>query len=123
MKCFIKVFDIFIIIIAAGITAFSINAAYRKSNGASSVLIRAEGVEWIYQINVNETVRINGHLGDTVVRIRDNHAWVESSPCENQNCVAAGFISRQGQWAACLPNNVLIMILGNGDEDIDAVVW
>ena len=87
------------------------------------MLIRAYGEEWIFQTDTDETVRIKGVLGETVLRIHGSQAWVESSPCENQTCVAAGFISRQGQWTACLPNNVLLMIIGNKDDDVDAVVW
>jgi hypothetical protein len=123
MKFPIKFIDILIIILAAGITFFSAYASYMKPRGTSKVLIRSQGEEWTFQIDADETVRVKGPLGDTVVRIRDNRAWVKSSPCENQNCVAAGFISRQGQWAACLPNNVLLMILGNGDDDVDAFAW
>jgi hypothetical protein len=123
MKLPVKIPDAVIVFIATGITIFSAYAAYIKPEKPASVLIRANGREWIYQIDAEETVKINGPLGDTIIRIRDNHAWVESSPCENQNCMAAGFIARQGQWAACLPNNVLIMILGNRDEGVDAVVW
>jgi len=103
----------------------SVYNAYVKPKDSLSVLIRAGGKEWIYKIDDDETVTIHGPIGDTVVRIHDNRAWVESSPCENQNCVAAGFVSRQGQWTACLPNNVLLMVLGDGDGggDVDAVVW
>ena len=115
--------DIIIILIAFGITIFSVFNAYVKPQGSSRVLIRSQGREWTYPIDADETISINGPLGDTVVRIHDNHAWVESSPCENQNCVTAGFIARQGQWTACLPNNILVMILGNGDDDVDTVVW
>ena len=116
--------DIFIVVFAVVLIIFSAYAAYMKPQGNARVLIKGHhGVEWIFQIDADETVKINGPLGDTIVRIKDNHAWVESSPCENKNCTAAGFIERQGQWSACLPNNVLVMIIGNGDEDVDAAVW
>jgi hypothetical protein len=123
MKFSIKFPDILIIIFATGVTLFSAYVSYVKPQGASKVLIRAGGEEWTFQADADETVRVKGPLGDTVVRIHEKCAWVESSPCENQTCVAAGSIFKHGQWAACLPNNVLVMILGNGDDDVDAVVW
>jgi len=123
MKLRIKITDVIIILLAAGLTFFSAFAAYVKPQGAARVLIRGQGSEWTFLLGDDETVVIPGPLGNTVVRIGDNHAWVESSPCENQNCVAFGLLERQGQWAACLPNNVLLMIEGTGEEDVDAVAW
>jgi hypothetical protein len=73
-------------------------------------------------LDADETVVVNGPLGNTIVKIYENRAWVETSPCENQTCVASGIVMRQGQWSACLPNHVLLIIQGE-DNDVDAVVW
>ena len=121
MKLPVKIPDIFIIFLAAGLTVFSAYSVYVKPQGVSQVLIKGQGSEWTFQLDADETVVVSGPLGDTVVKIHGNRAWVESSPCENQTCVASGFVERQGQWAACLPNNVLLMIHGTGDEDVDAI--
>jgi len=96
---------------------------YLTPQGNAQVLIRGQGSEWVFPIETQETIIVNGHLGNTIIRIGDNRAWVESSPCDNQTCVATGHVFRQGQWAACLPNNVLLMIQGDGNDDIDAVSW
>lgn len=118
-----KLPDVLIICFSLALVIFLSHSAYVKNTGTKTVLIRGQNDEWTYSIDADETVRVKGPAGITVIRIHENRAWVESSPCENQNCVAAGHISRQGQWAACLPNNVLVMITGNGDDDVDAVVW
>ena len=123
MKLRIKAPDILIILLAAGLTFFSAYTAYIKPGNSARVLIRGQGREWTFRIDAEETVVVPGPLGDTVVRIQDSRAWVESSPCENQTCVASGFAARQGQWAACLPNNVLLVIQGTEEGDVDAVVW
>jgi hypothetical protein len=123
MRSFFKIPDVLIIILAAGITFFSIFSVYMKPRTSSQVLIQAQDMEWTFPLNVEETVAVPGPLGDTVIRIHNNQAWVESSPCINQNCVETGAITRQGQWAACLPNNVLLIIHGAEDENVDAVAW
>ena len=115
--------DVLIILLAAGVSFFSAYNAYIKPGGQAQVLIRGQGGEWTFPVNAEETVVVAGPLGDTVVRIHENRAWVESSPCENQTCTASGHIARQGQWAACLPNKVLLMIQGTGGGDVDAVAW
>ena len=119
----IKIADILIISLAFGFTVFSGYIAYIKPQGQTYIFIQGQGSEWTFPLNVEETVIVPGQLGNTIVRIQENHAWVEFSPCENQTCVASGFVWRQGQWAACLPNNVLLIMKGNNEQDIDAVVW
>jgi hypothetical protein len=123
MKLQVKFLDILIIMLAAGITLYSAFTVYVKPQGQARVLIRGQGGEWTFPADAVETIAVSGPLGETVVRIRENRAWVESSPCENQTCVASGPLARQGQWAACLPNNVLLMIQGTEDEDVDTAAW
>jgi len=121
----LKPADIVIIAFALVLTVFSAHAAYLQPHEQTSVLMRTQDTELVYYMNGNddETISLKGPIGHTVVRIENGKAWVESSPCDNQTCAATGVISRAGQWAACLPNSVLIMIQGNKDNDVDAVSW
>ena len=123
MKQKVKIPDIIIILLVAAVTCFSAYSAYLKPQGKTQVLIRGQGSEWTFPIDAEETVIVHGMIGNTTVQISKNRAWVESSPCHNQNCVAAGHVARQGQWTACLPNGVLLMVQGKGDEDVDIIAW
>jgi len=123
MNLRIKIPDVIIILLAGGLVFFSAFAVYVKPQGQARVLIRGRGGEWTFPVDVEQTVVVAGPLGDTVVRIHGSGAWVESSPCGNQTCVASGRLARQGQWAACLPNSVLLLIHGTEDENVDTVVW
>jgi hypothetical protein len=108
----IKGLDIVMILLALGLTGTSAFAAYVKPSNTIQVLINGSGREWVFPLDTDERVTVAGPLGDTIVRIQDNQAWVESSPCTNQVCVAAGHVNAQGDWVACLPNNVFLMIEG-----------
>jgi hypothetical protein len=123
MRIWLKSFDIIIILAVVCLTFFAAYTAYFKPQGNSHVLIRALNSEWIFPIESNETIVVSGPLGNTIVKIHENSAWVESSPCDNQTCMAAGSIARQGQWAACLPNNVLLIIHGIKDNEFDIIAW
>ena len=84
--------------------------------------------KWIYPLSAEETVRVAGVLGgDTVVRISGGEVWAESSPCDNQTCVAMGRINAVSMfpWVACLPNNVFFKVEGTDDVDIhvDGAAW
>jgi len=121
MKHFIKLPDILIILLVTGITLYFTYTVYFVPQGSAQILIRGQGSEWTFPVETEETITVTGPLGYTIVRVENQYTWVEESPCLNQTCVASGKISRQGQWAACLPNNVLIMIQGTGDNEVDAV--
>ena len=123
MRSRVKTFDIPIILLAAGLTFFAAYDVYMKPHGRTQVLIRSQAREWVFPFEAEETVVVVGPLGNTTVRLRENQAWIESSPCDNQNCVVTGRLFRHGQWAACLPNNVLLVIQGTQENDIDDVVW
>jgi len=122
MKIKVKAFDIIIILAVAGLTFFATYVAYMRPHGKDQVLIQGQGGEWVYPIEADATVVVTGPLGDTTVRIQGNSAWVESSPCDNHTCIAVGSISKQGEWAACLPNNVFIVVNGI-EDDIDGISW
>jgi hypothetical protein len=121
-KTLIKPPDIVIIILGVMLTVYPAIALSRDD--AARVLIRGPGQSWVFPLNTEETVIVKGNLGDTIVRIHGNEAWVESSPCENKTCVITGHIRKYGAWSACLPNGVLIAIEGKESEEVpDAVAW
>ena len=125
VKTPIKLWDIIIIIIALFFTGFSALNIYAKPSGAEQVMIQCRGNQWIFPLDANEIVEVPGPLGNTVIKIQNRHAWVESSPCRNQICVAAGHVHRAGIWIACLPNNVLLIIDGSDklNDQVDAFAW
>jgi len=124
MRSKIKILDIVIIIFAAAVIIFSIYFVYAPPRGRTLVYIQGAKEQWYYPANAQETVTVNGVIGGTVIKIDGGRAWIDSSPCGNKTCAAAGFLTRQGQWAACLPNNVLLMLIGGKeDENIDSIAW
>ena len=58
------------------------------------------------------TVALAGPLGKTILRIRGGRARIVASPCPRKICIGMGAISRQGQMIACVPNHILVRILG-----------
>jgi len=124
IKLPIKAFDFFIILLALFLTGFSFYRVYANPQSSLQVLIEGQNQKWIYPLGAEESIKINGPLGFTLIRLKGKEAWVESSPCKNQLCVAAGILRGCGDFAACLPNRVIIAIEGyEADREIDAHVW
>ncbi|MDR0451803.1 MAG: NusG domain II-containing protein [Treponema sp.] len=120
----LKPFDFAVIGAAALLTAYCAFSAYAGAREGGRVLVRGSGGRWIFPLDAEETVEVPGPLGVTVVEIKDLRVRVVSSPCANQTCVASGHIGSGGQWTACLPNEVLVVIEGGaGGPDVDTGTW
>jgi len=57
-------------------------------------------------------IRVPGPLGVTQIQIRHHRVRVVSDPGPRQLCVREGWISRAGEAAICLPNQVSVEIIG-----------
>jgi len=60
--------------------------------------------------DVERTIAVQGPLGVTRIEIRGSSARVVSSPCPDKICVRMGWLSRVGEYAACLPNRVVMTV-------------
>jgi len=121
----VKYLDTVVILLAVAVTGFSVFTAYVKPENATEVLIQGAEQQWIFPLDAEESIDVQGPLGITVVRIHGNEAWIESSPCENQTCITMGHAKAGGDWVACLPNRVFVTIEGSDDSEktIDAAAW
>jgi hypothetical protein len=123
----VKPFDFAAVGLAIVLTAASAIMVYGKGkpDAQPQVFIRGLTQSWVVPLDADETLSVPGPLGNTVVRIRNHQAWVVSSPCDNQVCVAAGHIFGNGQWVACLPNQVMLMVeeAESESQDFDAGTW
>jgi hypothetical protein len=119
----LKPLDIPVILLSAALCIGSGIMVYALPQGKAQVTIRGQDRAWVFPLNAEETISVPGPLGDTVIRIHGGSAAITASGCNNQTCVAAGHLSQQGQWAACLPNNVFLLIEGKADDAPDASAW
>lgn len=115
----------FIFAAAALISAFSFP---RPAEGKAMVRIISNGEEFgTYPLDKNAEIEIVREGHRNVVIIQDGIVHMDYSNCKNQICVHTGEISDKGEIIVCLPNYVIVEIIGNGeggedDEAIDAIV-
>lgn len=62
----------------------------------------------------NRMVDLEGPLGSTRLEIRDGRARILASPCPTKACIGMGAIARAGELLACVPNQLLVRIDGEG---------
>lgn len=68
----------------------------------------------------DQVLYLDGPLGRSRVEIAGRAARIAASPCPEQRCVLQGWIRRQGELAACVPNHIALRIEG-GSEAVDAL--
>ena len=66
----------------------------------------------------DRTINLDGH---NVIVLSGKSARMASADCRDQVCVRTGTLTRAGQVAVCLPNRVVLKIVGESGE-IDAIV-
>lgn len=76
-----------------------------------------QGVESNYDLFVNKTIEVNGKIGVVKIEIRDGKARIIESNCKEKLCIKRGWISNVGEYSACLPNQVFIIIKGRSELD------
>ncbi len=70
----------------------------------------------------NQIVHVKGPIGETEVQIIDGRVRILSSPCNKKLCIKSGFIQYADKLAACLPNRVVVRIVGNIHRGVDTVL-
>ena len=108
--------------IAAAVTAGIY--VYAGDGGPLRVRIKAADSEYVYSLDEEREVAVEGPLGTTYVHIHDGHAAIVDSPCPNKLCIQAGELDENGEWSACMPNKVFVQIEGGKEErEVDVTTY
>lgn len=84
-----------------------------QTDAPQRVIVRAQG-KIVAEAGIGETRRITAHgpLGASLIEIADRRVRVAADPSPRQYCVKQGWLSRAGDAALCLPNQVSVELLG-----------
>lgn len=86
-----------------------------------SVQISSPAGRYRYSLDGVREVRVRGAQGLLVVQVSNGQARVVEAFCPDHICVRRGWISREGDSAACVPNRTVIRIEAGGSGGFDAV--
>lgn len=85
-----------------------------RSTGPGDWLIveRSGDIVFRARLGSDQSARLSGPIGETLLIVQDGRARVESSPCRDKVCIGMGEIRFPGELLACVPNRILITIPG-----------
>jgi hypothetical protein len=119
-----KVFDYSIVFLMLCVVTASFLLTWPGAGGGNTVYLKGENGEWVFPADAVETLHVSGPLGDTIIELNGSAVRITASPCLNQTCVASGAVHSPGQWAACLPNRVMLYVSeGKTEDNVDAAAW
>lgn len=75
-----------------------------------------------HRLSENRVVPVKGRLGITKVEIVDGKARIRHSPCKNKICIKAGDIQYADRLIACIPNRIVVRVIGEKQRGVDAIV-
>ena len=108
----IKAGDILILALAAAGVGASYGAFWASRVGRQVV----EQVA----LDTDRELTVQGAIGVSHLTVHDGRIRFTESPCPGRYCIHAGWLSRTGQVAACLPNGIVVEILGD-EREYDAI--
>lgn len=102
-----------LVILAGLLCVFYLFQTLWSSEHAAKVQIRlGDKIYATYSLNQQREIHVHGKLGDAVISISQGKARFVKSPCTTQYCVHQGWLTRAGQAAICLPNQISLELLG-----------
>jgi hypothetical protein len=99
------------LLIAALLVLLVIRNRQERETGTDAVVtVRTSDGDEVYPLNKDGVFSLNG--GTNTLVIENGEAWVSEANCPDKVCMGMGKISRNGEFIACLPNRLIIVVEG-----------
>ena len=118
MKIKFKLLDLIALIFSVSVFLLFFLYGNRMNSDGGYLLVQDEEGEYLYPMDEDVEITLEGPVGESVIVIEDGAARFEHSDCQDNLCVLMGEIDEGGEWAACLPNRIFILIEG-GEQEVE----
>lgn len=105
---------VLIALLAVAAIIFSVFGLFTGQKG-DNVRIDANGKTYVYSLSENREIV----LDSLTVVIENGKVYVKDANCSDKICEHTGKIDKVNQSIVCLPGNVVIVIEGEGDFQVD----
>ncbi len=72
------------------------------------------------KLKKREVIKVPGQYNEFIVADQKKICFM-SADCPDRLCVKAGWISKPGEIAVCLPNRTILKIVRNNDKTLDGI--
>ncbi|OAD21528.1 protein containing DUF1312 [Candidatus Thiomargarita nelsonii] len=71
----------------------------------------------------SQQIAIAGSDGESLIEVADGRIRFIASSCQSKHCIHAGWLTKGGDFVACLPNQVSIELHNAETAHFDAIVY
>ena len=100
-------------LLLVGLSVFLIIALTREAGSFAVVSVNGDEVAR-YSLSKDGEFSLNG--GTNILVIEDGRAYMSDASCPDRLCVHQGKKNHTGERIVCLPNRVMVEIIGDGEE-------
>lgn len=122
-KLITKTDIIIIAVIVAVIVLFFAFKSFSRENLVAEIYFDGKVIEKVDLSAKEEKEIITGKNNKTVIIAKGGEIYFSSSCCEDEICVESGRLSKNGDFASCLPEKVVVKVIGEKERNVDAVVY
>ena len=113
--------DVVVLVAAAALVGSTYGLFWTSRTPGENITVTVGGVPVAERpLTAAGMIEVEGALGTSEILIEEGRVRFVDSPCNARYCVHAGWLSRTGQVAACLPNGVVVEVTG-GERLYDAI--
>ena len=105
-----------VLLLAALALFFLMRSRQERETGiGAQAVVTVDGLEiGRYPLRKSGTFSLNG--GTNILVVENGEAWVSEADCPDKVCMGMGKISRNGEFIACLPNRLLVVVEGAAEQ-------
>lgn len=105
------------------VSIFSLGIQKFTEQPGENVLVTVDGTLYgSYSLAEENKIEINQPKDKrNVLVIKEHSAYIEEASCKDLVCVHQRKIKKTGETIVCLPNHVVIEIIGGKEDDIDMI--
>jgi hypothetical protein len=70
-----------------------------------------------------QILKIQGRQGVSLLEVKAGKIRFIASPCQQKQCIHAGWLKTEGDFVACLPNQVSVEIRAQKTQEWDAIAY
>lgn len=70
-----------------------------------------------------QLLHLQGSLGESLIEVVPGQIRFLASPCRGKQCIHAGWLTKGGDFMACLPNQVSIELHSAETAEFDAIAY
>lgn len=108
------------LILIAGISFFLIDNFFTFNGNTVEVLVDGDVVEsFPLDVDDNYEIKIGNYFNQIIVK--DKCVYIKTANCKDLLCVKQGKITEGGQNIICLPHKLVVRIVNENNNSVDAI--